>query len=217
MVILQPLQFSEWHPISVVHRLTTNRSNRAPHSKKGGSRGSRLTPKILREVFQWVGVGKYGVKLRAQPHPGKTAAEPPLEGLYLYFSDEDPSALVKRGNGSEFDVLPAQIQAVNAKTSKVHYVLRYQGKWVLFDAMQQNVLLHDRVNDHCLFHEEGKTKGVGIVMTFKPRGQEFQLRVQGEMIYGTDDEDSESSEVSLIEYPAGKIPVRATRCFNGCY
>ena len=213
MVIQQRLQFSEWysHTISGVRRLTAIHSNRRPASKRGGSRGSRLTPKVLREVFQWFGVGKYGVKLRAQPHPGKQTSKPPDDGLYLYFSDDDPFALVKRGNGSEFDVLPAQVAQ---KTSKMHYVLCHQGKWVLYDAIQQNVLLHDRINDRCLFYEERKKKGpAAIVMTFKPRGKDFQLRVQGEMIYGTDDDDSESSEVSMVEYPAGKTPVRDNQRF----
>jgi len=47
-----------------------------------------------------------------------------------------------------FDVLPAQIIAPSAS---VIYALSCQGKWVLFDAVQQEMVLHGRINDRCFF------------------------------------------------------------------
>ncbi len=105
-----------------------------------------------------------------------------------------------------FDVFPAQ---VIAQSARVFYTLSCQGKWVLFDVVRQEVVLHDRISDRCLFFEDKQyNKGLGIVLARQEGGRYFQLRIQGEMIYGMDNEDSESSEVSLVEYPATKVQVR---------
>ncbi|THU77782.1 hypothetical protein K435DRAFT_769997 [Dendrothele bispora CBS 962.96] len=188
--------------------------NRRPQSKKGGSRGSRLTPKVLREVFQWLGVGKYEVKLQAQAFAGMflpaNMPQPPPRGLYLNFSSTYSSARVRLGDGSAFDVLPAQAAAQSAK---VLYSLSYQGKWVLFDPIRQEVVLQDSISDRCLFFmDASSSRGLRIVVQIpgktESQDQKYQLRLQGEMIYDFgDDDDLESSEVSLIKYPSKNTPV----------
>jgi hypothetical protein len=52
-------------------------SNHRPDRVRGGSRGSRLTPKLLRKVFGWVGVGEYGVKLGAKDTTKGSTMLPP--------------------------------------------------------------------------------------------------------------------------------------------
>jgi len=167
--------------------------NHRPERKRGGSRGSRITPQLLREVFGWVGVGNYGIKLRAQ---GKKASPGPPRGLYLNFSENFPFARVRLGSGTAFDVLPA-----HATRDKELYALAMGEKWVMFNIARQEAGLKDEITDKCLFSKSNVKKKT-MRITVEDNGRTYQLRMQGKRIKETgDEEDAESSEVSFVSYP----------------
>ncbi|KAH7907763.1 hypothetical protein BJ138DRAFT_441680 [Hygrophoropsis aurantiaca] len=186
-----------------------------PTRKGSGSRGCRLTPELLREVFKWIDrstnssakLGRYQVKLRAQegrakPPPG---TELPRLGLFMNFSDDFPFARVRLGSGTVFDVLPAEAMA---SSEKLYYALAVGAKWVLFNPKKKEAVMSNNLQDGCLFWiSRQKKKGLGLVFDRAVDGEEWQLKMSGEMISDIDEDDMESSEVTLVKYPAdAKLP-----------
>ncbi|THH06244.1 hypothetical protein EW146_g9673 [Bondarzewia mesenterica] len=159
----------------------------------GGSRGSRLTPKLLHDVFTWASVGEYGVELRAQA----TRSTLPLRGLYLNFSDNFAFARVRLGSGTKFDVLP-----VHATLENVLYGMTVGGKWVTFNIARKELVLTEKMRDGSLFKKSNvKLKRKAMRIVVENEGISYQLRMQGTRIREFDGEDAESSEVSMVEYP----------------
>lgn len=181
--------------------LILHHSNHRPRYVRRGSRGSRLTPKLLREVLGWVTVRDEsdGVSLCARDTrrtgPESTTALPSL-GLYLNFSDGFPFARVRLGSGTKFDVIPAYVTP-----EKDHYALTVGDKWVMFNVANQEVVLTEWLKDSCLFQKRDvKVKKKAMRIVLEAGGKFFQLRVQGTQIKDWDDDD-ETSEVSMVEYP----------------
>ncbi|KAF8517816.1 hypothetical protein JB92DRAFT_3113324 [Gautieria morchelliformis] len=170
--------------------------NHRPARVGGGSRGSRLTPKLLREVFGWVGVGEYGVKLGAKDTTKGSATTLPPRGLFLSFSEDFPFARVRLGSGTAFDVLPAQVTS-----EKVQYAMAVGGKWAMFNTAKKEVVLSDKITTGCLFTKSNvKVKKRVLRVVVETVGGNYQLRVQGKRIREFDGEYAESSEVSMVEY-----------------
>lgn len=174
--------------------LTLQCSNHRPARNGAGSRGSRLTPALLREIFGWVSAGEYGVRLRAQ---GKTTMLPP-RGLYLNFSEDFEFGRVRLGSGTIFDVLPAHVTP-----EKVLYALAVGTKWVMFNNARKEVVLTENMRDGCLFMKANvKIKKKTMQIVVEKEGKSYQLQMQGTRIREFDGEDAESSEVSMVEYPS---------------
>ncbi|KAI0941799.1 hypothetical protein AcW1_003594 [Taiwanofungus camphoratus] len=168
--------------------------NHRPARNGAGSRGSRLTPALLREIFGWVSAGEYGVRLRAQ---GKTTMLPP-RGLYLNFSEDFEFGRVRLGSGTIFDVLPAHVTP-----EKVLYALAVGTKWVMFNNARKEVVLTENMRDGCLFMKANvKIKKKTMQIVVEKEGKSYQLQMQGTRIREFDGEDAESSEVSMVEYPS---------------
>ncbi|KAH9915135.1 uncharacterized protein B0H18DRAFT_1125047 [Fomitopsis serialis] len=185
-------------------------SSADPKRKNGGSRGTRLTVAVLREVLCFAQVGHYNVRLRAHGTP-KQVQLLPKRGLYMSFPEEFPFARVRLGPGGALDILPAE---VNKKT-KLH-ALAVRGQWALFNAPKQQITLSADVQEECLFSIDDKTKkgsdetAIEIVIA---RGDgKLQLRMRGEKLKDLEDdfedEDAESSEVSMVKYPGKDVPAR---------
>jgi len=185
-------------------------SSADPKRKNGGSRGTRLTVAVLREVLCFAKVGHYSVRLRAHGTP-KQVQLLPERGLYLSFPEGFPFARVRLGPGGVLDILPAEV----AKNSKL-YALAVRGQWALFNAPKQQVMLSGDVREECLFTIDDKTKkgsdetAIEIVIA---RGDgKLQLRMRGEKLKDLEDddedEDAESSEVSMVKYPSKDVYVR---------
>ncbi|ETW77754.1 hypothetical protein HETIRDRAFT_453887 [Heterobasidion irregulare TC 32-1] len=171
--------------------------NRRPERARGGSRGSRLSPKLLREVFVWASVGEYGVELSAQASIA-TRALLPARGLYLSFPEDFPFARVRLGSGTKLDVLPAY-----ATSETVLYaMMTVDRKWVTFNPAKGELVLSERMRDGSLFKKANvKLKKKAMRIVVESGGKSYQLRVQGTRIRKADGENAESSEVSMVEYP----------------
>ncbi|THH20746.1 hypothetical protein EW146_g693 [Bondarzewia mesenterica] len=182
----------EYQGLQTVIAIHNHRPEKA-RARTGGSRGSRLTPKLLRDVFAWASVGEYGVELRAQD-PRST---PPLRRLYLNFSDDFAFARVRLGSGTKFDVLP-----VYATSEKALYAMTVGGKWVTFNVARKELVLTEKMRDGSLFKKANvKLKKKAMRIVLENEGISYQLRMQGTRIRERDGEDAESSEVSMVEYP----------------
>ncbi|KAJ3559588.1 hypothetical protein NM688_g260 [Phlebia brevispora] len=178
------------------------------------------------EVFNWVGVGKYGVHLRAREGPKRSdrtrAVEPdsrrppppmPAKGLFLKFSEDFELARVKLGSGSPLDVLP--VSTLSGATDTL-YALLYDSRsedpyltkstwfWVSFNGIRSEVKLVEKLTDSCLFtvnNVKEKRKAMRVV-TAPKHGKYYQLKVQSYRIREFDGDDAESSEVYMVEYPS---------------
>lgn len=195
------IQYVANHLYIFLRVMTLSCSNRAAR-RGGGSRGSRITLALLREVFSWVsGVGQYAVQLRALDGPKKSQGPKlPKPGIFLHFSKDWDFGRVKLGAGSLLDVLPVQTSSGQGNSEML--ALAVENEWVFFNPMKNEVKLVDRLRDGCLFKKGNiKLKKKSMRIVVKTGGREYQLKMQCSMIDEFDGDDAESSEVSLVRYP----------------
>ncbi|KIL60430.1 hypothetical protein M378DRAFT_920962 [Amanita muscaria Koide BX008] len=156
-----------------------------------GSRGSRISPKVLRDVFTWASLDTTK-QIKAQNVSKNPVALPP-EGVYIIFA-ERPFARLRRGTGTKFDVFPAKVTS-----SSVRYVLALGDKWVMFDTENQQAILVDSPREQSLFSmERMKNPGryphiVRIVIEEK-----YQLRIDGSRWKPHDLPDAQISGLSMV-------------------
>ncbi|KAF7792464.1 hypothetical protein EIP86_003503 [Pleurotus ostreatoroseus] len=183
--------------------------NMRPPKEGAGSRGARLTTRLLRVVFEWAQVGKYNVQLRTKD----LSPELPKKGLFLYFREGDDLARVKIESGSSFDVLPAQTRSGDPNPKLVRSAMSLGDRWVYFNGRRSEVRLEDELKDGCFFTEtNSKPKKMQIATPAIPEQSDrqdktrYQLKVQRQLIdnLDEDDEDTTSPEVFMVQYPASK-------------
>ncbi|KAF4609410.1 hypothetical protein D9613_012989 [Agrocybe pediades] len=121
---------------------------RKPAPGSMGSRGSQLSPKLLREVYMWAGLDTKK-KIRAQNTSKRYPVVPPPSGLYMTFEGTG-FARLQRGNGTEVDVLPAQVASVGG----IKYALGLGKQWVKFSIEDQQAILVNNLVEQCLFTKQ---------------------------------------------------------------
>ncbi|KAH9828789.1 uncharacterized protein C8Q71DRAFT_863729 [Rhodofomes roseus] len=195
------------HPtVIAIHNSSPDPTKR----KTGGSRGTRLTAALLSEVFRFANVGQWNVRLRAHGTP-KQVKLLPKRGLFLCFPEGFPFARVRLGPGTAVNLLPAEV----TKNTK-QYAIEVQGKWALFNVQKQQVTLSADVREESLFTVMDKSaknsKETAVEIVIEGKEKRMQVRVRGEKLKGLeddcDDEDAESSEVSMVPYPSKETFVR---------
>ncbi|KAF8340101.1 hypothetical protein F5887DRAFT_1191767 [Amanita rubescens] len=171
------------------------------------SRGARLTPELLREIYSWLGsnVLQTGVQLRAtEIRKDPTLPKLPSRGLFLSFKGDFGFGRVRLGSGTQFDLMPAQV--ITAKKGIVLYAMATtnDGKWAMFDPTDRNeVRLIEKVRDACLFKKYKKEpKKEHFRLVVQVDKVDFQLRIEGDSILESD-EDVEGSEVSFVPWAGG--------------
>jgi len=182
--------------------------NYGPKYKGAGSRGSRITAELMREVYGFTKGASLGVQLRAHGTP-RQVRELPLGGLFLSFPSTFPFARVHLRSGTPVDLLPAQSGGVPMHLMAVSTPsgMRYAA----FNIGKREIVLREKIRDDCLFElVSGKPskQGEETIQIKIPKDmadvegkEKFQLRVQGTAIREFDGDDAESSEVSFVDAP----------------
>jgi hypothetical protein len=175
--------------------------NNGPEDKtKGVRRGSRISPKLLRDVFTWANVDT-SKRLRAENVSKRNLKVPvvlPPSGLFMVFGEIDSESIARlqRGSGTTFDVLPALVTA--GSTPK--HVLALGTKWVMFDSENQKAVLVDSPREKCLItimEMKDPKKHPGVVTVNLADG--FQLRMDGSAFRPHDLPHARTTGLSMID------------------
>ncbi|KZT11210.1 uncharacterized protein LAESUDRAFT_710795 [Laetiporus sulphureus 93-53] len=189
--------------------------NNGPARPGAGSRGARITLDLLMEVFSWLGIGKFGKRIRACASKKHAALGTlPPRGLYLNFSKYFSFARVRMGSGTKFNALPAEVTK-----DKVLYALQvadaeFLNKWLVFDVVKNEIQLDDKLSTEGLFSYGNKKKNTFKIVMERTSPSVVQLGCQCKRIEEIDGEDAESSEVSLVPYPMGEKYAFTDFCFE---
>jgi hypothetical protein len=147
-------------------------------------------------VFAWASLDSKK-SIRAQNISKQNPTPLPPSGLYMIFGAL-PMARLRRGTGTEFDLLPGQVSSIS---TAVQHVLALGEKWVMFDVENDRVELVDQPQAQCLFVMQSPRNQPHIAYV---RLGDNYLRFDGS---GFDSDDLPDAQTSGVEISQAKAPV----------
>jgi len=175
----------------------------------GGSRGTLLTPSVLREIYSWAGVGEVNKTLqvkdsRSAAKQSQSDKKLPDNGLFVFFPPgwEFARLCVGIDNADKFEIIPAKA-ATGANLE--HYAIACGDKWVSFNTVKEGGRLElvTKLNNSCLFEKGGvkeKKKAMRLVAT-NTAGKNMQLKASIEGFGDVVAAGAVSSGLSMVQYP----------------
>ncbi|KAH8647459.1 hypothetical protein BGZ60DRAFT_535345 [Tricladium varicosporioides] len=211
------------------HETVVGIHNHRPESKGKGSRGTRLSLKVLFDIFEWANVGWKSKALKVWD---PTA---PREGLYLRFTESFEEARVRvstDGLETTFDIIPAYTMPTTAQKQPLYIFIFKQpdgwtkkcGQWVRWlppDGSEQGkVTLIDRLRDSCLVRIMKENDNAFRIVRVTEANKLMELRMTATDINFDDLQlgiEQEFSEVSFGKYFKGSNKKKPVKYNDLCF
>ncbi|PLB43371.1 hypothetical protein P170DRAFT_431316 [Aspergillus steynii IBT 23096] len=195
--------------------------NNGPARPGKGSTGARLNATVLKQIFEWADLSQRRKTLRVAPEKPEKNKEP--DPLYLHFTPGEEAAWVhwsEEDLNTRFDVFPAYAPTPRVAASMLHVFQlvpppdwpesRQGRQWVLWNAMENDVVLTDTLQRFCFVELKQSKKGkmFSVVVKLNDAGREQRLSC---LVMNGDDFDEEVdlniSGITFEKYTSGK-PVK---------